>query len=217
MKIKSDAIFNITLKEKTISFGHQVSYEWKHDAKYLCFSLSLYKFVAKMFEGLDSVLEIGAGDGFKSRIVFQSVKNLTRSDYKDINKNYYITEDKKKQKYLVHNFIEKKLNRKYCGIYALDVIEYISKKNEDKFITNILYSLKTKGILIFETPSIESPKYASRLSKLGHINFKNKTEFKKITLNYFHFVFSFSMNDEVLHTGLDKMSYYIFVVCCAKK
>lgn len=34
MKIKSDAISNITLKEKTISFGHQISYEWKHDAKY---------------------------------------------------------------------------------------------------------------------------------------------------------------------------------------
>ena len=116
-KTKSEAISNITSKEKTISFGHQISYEWKHDAKHLCFSLSRYKFVSKMFEGLDSVLEIGAGDGFKSRIVSQSVKNLTLSDYKDINKNYNFTSDKKKQKYLVHNFIEKKLNKKYSGIY----------------------------------------------------------------------------------------------------
>ncbi len=216
-KINSEAISNITSKEKTISFGHQISYEWKYDAKHLCFSLSRYKFVSKMFEGLDSVLEIGAGDGFKSRIVSQTVKNLTLSDYKDINKNYNFTSDKKKQKYLVQNFIEKKLNKKYSGIYALDVIEHISKKNENKFITNILHSLKTKGILIFGTPSIESQKYASRLSKLGHINCKNKTELKKKMLNYFNFVFAFSMNDEVLHTGFDKMSHYIFVVCCGKK
>jgi protein-L-isoaspartate O-methyltransferase len=63
-----------------------------------------------MFEGFDSVLEIGAGDGFKSRIVSQSVKSLTLSDYTDINKqNYNITIDKKKEKYIVHNFLEKKI------------------------------------------------------------------------------------------------------------
>ena len=45
--------------------------------------------------------------------------------------------------------------------------------------TNILNSLKTKRVLIFGTPSIESQKYASRLPKLGHINSKNKTELKK--------------------------------------
>jgi hypothetical protein len=217
-KKKYDLIFNTTSKEKNISFGHQISYEWKHDAKHLCFSLSRYKFVSKMFEGFDSVLEIGAGDGFKSRIVSQSVKSLTLSDYTDINKqNYNITIDKKKEKYIVHNFLEKKLNKKYAGIYALDVIEHIDKKNEKKFITNILHSLKKNGVLIFGCPTIESQKYASDLSKLGHINCKNKTELKKIMLNYFHFVFTFSMNDEVLHTGFDKMSHYVFAICCGKK
>jgi hypothetical protein len=44
---------------------------------------------------------------------------------------------------------------------------------------NIINSLKTKGVLIFGTPSIESQKYAFRLSKLGHIICKNKTELKK--------------------------------------
>ena len=96
-------------------------------------------------------------------------------------------------------------------------IEHIEKKNEKKFITNILHSLKKNGVLIFGCPTIESQKYASDLSKLGHINCKNKTELKKIMLNYFHFVFTFSMNDEVLHTGFDKMSHYIFAICCGKK
>ena len=68
MREKNYKLFSTPLK-KTTSFGHQISYEWEHDAKHLCFSLSRYKFVSKIFEGYDSVLEIGAGDGFKSRIV----------------------------------------------------------------------------------------------------------------------------------------------------
>jgi hypothetical protein len=119
-------ISNTTQKENKISFGHQISYEWKHDAKHLCFSLSRYKFVSKMFEGYDSVLEIGAGDGFKSRIVSQSVRNLTLSDYTNIYKKLYTAD--KKTKYIIHDFTKKKLNKKYQGIYALDVIEHIKKK-----------------------------------------------------------------------------------------
>jgi cyclopropane fatty-acyl-phospholipid synthase-like methyltransferase len=210
-------ISNATSKEKNISFGHQISYEWKHDAKHLCFSLSRYKFVSKMFEGYDSVLEIGAGEGFKSRIVSQSVINLTLSDYTNIYKNEKVYTADKKTKYIVHNFLKKKLNKKFQGIYALDVIEHIQKKNENKFIINILHSLKKEGVLIFGCPTIESQKYASKLSKLGHINCKNKIVLKKLMLNYFHNVFSFSMNDEVLHTGFDKMSHYIFVLCTGKK
>jgi len=216
-KKKNDLISNITSKEKQFSFGHQISYEWKHDAKHLCISLSRYKFVSKMFEGYDSVLEIGAGDGFKSRIVSQSVKNLTLLDHTNIYKQNYNITSEKKGEYIIHNFLEKTLNKKYQGIYALDVIEHIDKKNENKFITNILHSLKKRGTLILGCPSIESQKYASKISKLGHVNCKNKTELRKKMLNYFNFVFSFSMNDEVLHTGFDKMSHYIFALCCGKK
>lgn len=108
---KNNLIYNITAKQEKFHFGNQISYEWRHDAKHFMFSLSRYKFVSKMLEGYDSVLEIGAGDGFKSRIVSQSVKNLTLSDYTNVNyQNYNITEDKK-EKYIVHNFLEKKLKK----------------------------------------------------------------------------------------------------------
>ena len=54
---------------------------WSEDPKDLFFTLSRYKFVSKMFNGIDSVLEIGCGDGFGSKVVNQTVKNLTISDY----------------------------------------------------------------------------------------------------------------------------------------
>ena len=210
---KIDVQFKTHIKEKNIILPKQVSYEWNHDPKHLCFSLSRYKFVSKMFENMSSVLEVGAGDGFKSDIVSQSVKNLTLLDYTEINRDYY----KGTKEYIVHNFVKKKLNRKFDGIYALDVLEHIKKKDEKKFIINILYSLKKNGILVFGCPSIESQKYASKLSKKGHVNCKNKTDLKRIMLTYFNCVLMFSMNDEVVHTGYDKMSHYIFAICTNKK
>jgi len=34
--------------------------------------------------------------------------------------------------------------------------------------------------------------------------------------NYFNNVFLFSMNDEVVHTGFNKMAHYLIAICCAK-
>ena len=66
-------------------------------------------------------------------------------------------------------------------------------------------------------PTLESQKYASKGSKLGHINCKSKKELKKTLSKFFNNVYMFSMNDEVLHTGYDKMSHYIFALANSKK
>jgi hypothetical protein len=34
---------------------------------------------------------------------------------------------------------------------------------------------------------------------------------------YFHHVFIFPMNDEVVHTGFYRMANYLFAVCCSQK
>jgi hypothetical protein len=34
---------------------------------------------------------------------------------------------------------------------------------------------------------------------------------------FFHNVFMFSMNDEVVHTGYHKMAHYLFALCCGKR
>ena len=66
-------------------------------------------------------------------------------------------------------------------------------------------------------PTIESQKYASKLSKIGHVNCKSKKDLKNLLMKFFNNVFMFSMNDEVLHTGYDKMSHYIFALANSKK
>ncbi|CCQ53625.1 hypothetical protein CWATWH8502_2077 [Crocosphaera watsonii WH 8502] len=66
-------------------------------------------------------------------------------------------------------------------------------------------------------PSLESQAYASEGSKQGHVNCKTGKDLKALMLDYFHNVFMFSMNDEVVHTGFFPMSHYLFALGVGKK
>ena len=87
--------------------------------KRLVFVLSRYKFVAKMLQDYEEVLEIGCGDAWPSRIVAQSVKNLTVSDFdpvfiEDAKSRH---EDKWNMDYLIHNLIESPTKKLFNAIY----------------------------------------------------------------------------------------------------
>ena len=208
----------LNLKSKNLTMGIRTGFGYYSNPTRMVFSFSRYKFVTKMFEDFDNVLEVGAGDGFKSHIVKQFCKKLTLTDIEKDNKlSFEKTNFNKDIKFKIHNFITKPTQEKFDGIYCLDVFEHINKSKEKKFLSNIKKSLKKNGTLIVGMPSLESQKYASKGSKLGHVNCKNKKELKKFLENYFHNVFMFSMNDEVLHTGFDQMSHYIFGIASNKK
>ena len=189
---------------------------WHEDPKRLVFTLSRYKFVAKMLTGKNRVAEIGCGDGFGARIVKQEVGQLTITDYD----SYFIKrfEDIVSEKYPIsaveHNILEGPLGQKFDAIYSLDVLEHIPINHEDVFVRNIINSLGSNGIVILGMPSIESQTYASPASKEGHINCKTGKDLKLFLEKYFHNVLLFSMNDEVVHTGFEKMAHYLFVICC---
>jgi len=66
-------------------------------------------------------------------------------------------------------------------------------------------------------PSLESQRYASPQSKAGHVNCKSGPDLKKTMEEYFHSVFLFSMNDEVVHTGFYPMAQYLLALCAHPK
>ena len=192
---------------------------WHEDPKRLVFTLSRYKFVAKMLAGKNRVAEIGCGDGFGARIVKQEVGQLTITDYD----SYFIKrfEDIISEEWPIsaveHNILEGPLEQKFDAIYSLDVLEHIPTNHEDVFVKNIINSLGSNGIVILGMPSIESQVYASPASKEGHINCKTGKDLKLFLEKYFYNVFLFSMNDEVVHTGFQKMAHYLLVLCCGVK
>ena len=203
----------ILLDKKKITLGSYVSYAWIHDPKHLVFSLSRYKFVSKMLKGKKNVLEIGAGDGFQSRIVNTEVGKLDLSDVTLSSKNQFELLQINNNDYYIHDFTKKKFKKKYDAIYALDVIEHIKKKECDKFVKNIKSSLKNRGVLIVGCPSLSSQKYASKYSKKLHVNCFDKNQLENYLGRFFKNVFTFGMNDEMVHTGYDKMCHYAFAIC----
>ena len=105
----------------------------------------------------------------------------------------------------------------FDGIYALDVLEHIAPDKEGIFLANIMSSLAPHGAVVLGMPSLESQAYASPNSKAGHVNCKSMPEFRRFMEKYFHNVFMFGMNDEVVHTGYHKMSHYLFALGCERK
>ncbi len=201
------------------TFGLMQNYSWKLDPRRMLFAFARYKFVAKMFEGFEHVLEVGCGDASATRIVQQTVRKVTVTDFDKV----FIDDIERRQQaswYLdarVHDMVKSPTEEQFDGIFSLDVLEHIQKAYEDAFLANICSSLKNHGSLIIGIPSLESQVYASEGSKAGHVNCKSGNELRDFLKKYFHSVFMFSMNDEVLHTGFFPMSHYLLAVCCDKK
>lgn len=206
-------------KQGLAQFGLMSNYVWHEDPKRLLFVLSRYKFVAKMMSGRYNVLEIGCADAFFTRVVRQEVQALTAIDFDPL-----FVEDAKKHmdsrwsfECQIHDILKGPIKGNFDGAYSLDVIEHISRENETRFIENIVSSLTPDGVLVIGTPSLQSQTYASEGSKEGHINCKDHKGLKELMSRFFHNVFIFSMNDEMVHTGFYPMAHYLFALCCTKK
>jgi 2-polyprenyl-3-methyl-5-hydroxy-6-metoxy-1,4-benzoquinol methylase len=192
---------------------------WFDDPRRLSFVLARYKFVSKMFAGMTNVLEVGCADAFGSRIVQQEVESLTAADIEpvfvaDVQKRM---DSRWKFECLVHDMLAGPIDRGFDGAYLIDVLEHIPPSDEERFVGNIVRSLNPHGVCIAGSPSIHSQTYASPPSKAGHVNCKDAAGMKALFAKFFHNVFIFSMNDEVVHTGFSPMAHYFFALCCHRK
>ncbi|MHB9027041.1 MAG: class I SAM-dependent methyltransferase [Armatimonadota bacterium] len=192
---------------------------WHDDPKRFLFMLSRYKFVAKMLNGLEHVLEVGCADAFGTRIVQQAVAHVTAIDFdpvfvKDVHERM---EARWPFDCFLHDMLEGPVQGKFDAAYALDVIEHIKPEDEHRFLSNIVASLNEHGILIIGTPTLQSQEYASPPSRAGHINCKDFPQLKTLLAEFYHNVFVFSMNDEIVHTGFYPLAHYLLALCCDRK
>lgn len=200
--------------------GLMINQAWHDDPKRLTFTFARYKFVAKMLAGKTRVLEVGCGDGFVSRVVQQDVGELVAVDFDpvfidDVNARMA---DKWRFEARVHDILAEPMTPGgFDAAFSLDVMEHILPSDEEAYLANIAASLHEHGVFIAGMPSLESQEYASPPSKAGHVNCKTAPDLKAALQRHFHNVFSFSMNDEVVHTGYHKMAHYILAMGVGRK
>jgi 2-polyprenyl-3-methyl-5-hydroxy-6-metoxy-1,4-benzoquinol methylase len=210
-----DIVFEVEKKHGRTRLGLMVNESWNQDPKRTLFTLSRYKFVAKMFGGREQVLEIGCADAFGTRLVQQEVRHVTAVDFDPV----FIADVKARldpawpMNCFVHDMLSGPVPGRFNGIYSLDVLEHIEPADEEVFMNNLIGSLAPGGAVIIGIPSLESQAYASPQSKTGHVNCKSGKAFKTFLGGWFDNVFVFSMNDEVVHTGFNPMAHYLLALC----
>jgi len=207
------------LSAPKVDMGMMTNYDYADNPVRLAFKLSRYKFVSRILKGCNSVLEIGCADAFGSALLLKEVNRLTCCDI-DITfinharrKHYY----RDKINFVQNDFIVQPLDESFDGIFLMDVLEHISPENEFRFLENIVNNLTEYGVAIFGMPSLESQVYASEISRQGHVNCKKGDDLKESLSGFFHNVFVFSMNDEVVHTGFYPLAHYLIAVCCSPR
>lgn len=209
-------------KTEQIKLGHWTSYSMLNDPKHMCFVLARYKFVAKMLEHKKTILEIGCGDAFGMPIVAQNTEWMLciDSDQRLIDDN----EERFHNLFPNVGFMNLDICEKsplpfdiYEAVFSVDVIEHLDPNKEPVFMKSQLKKLEDDGIMIIGTPNKYANKYATHRSRVQHINLHTHETLRKLMENHFKNVFIFSMNDEIVHTGFDKMAHYIFAMGVGKK
>jgi cyclopropane fatty-acyl-phospholipid synthase-like methyltransferase len=201
-------------EQPELSLGPWTSYSLVHDAKHMSFVLARYKFCAKMLEGKRRLMEVGCGDGFGLPILAQSAERVHAVDW-DLR---LLSGNARRLQHLDNvSYVHADLNvdapdLTVDGAVLIDVIEHLEPAKEATFIRNVVRCLTEDGALITGTPNVTASQYASPRSEAQHINLKSQDTLRALMEQYFHNVFMFGMNDEVVHTGYPPMCHYIWSV-----
>ena len=190
-----------------------------NDPKHLAFSLSRYKFAAKILgdfgEKKSSVIEVGCGDAFGSIIMANELNKYVGIDIEKfvIEDNIIRLKQYENMSFDYWDILKEPYKTKANSALCLDVIEHIPYELENDFLRNIKESTNGGPILI-GCPNITADAYASKYSKQSHINLKSGETLRMGLTPFYKDIFIFSMNDEVVHTGFTSMAHYIFALAC---
>lgn len=203
---------------KDIELGNYNSFWFYKTPRRVLHSLSYYKFAAKMIGNKKRVLDIGCNEGLGSFLISKECGFVKGIDFdeeaiKAANKNF-AGPDVEFEKI---DFFKYSNKVKWDAIVTFDVIEHIIPENSDKFFRAVIDNLNHHGIFILGTPSEISQKFANEVSKKGHVNIYSHTRLEEQMKKYFDFVFMFSANDEIVHTGFLPLAHYFITIGCRIK
>ena len=114
------------------------------------------------------------------------------------------------------NFLGCRLGR-FDAVVSVDVVEHIVHEREHEFFETCWHNLGDDGLCVIGTPNVTSAAYASAASQLGHVNLFDGPRLKAALQRYFHNVFLFGLNDEIVHTGFTPMAHFLMALGVYKR
>jgi 2-polyprenyl-3-methyl-5-hydroxy-6-metoxy-1,4-benzoquinol methylase len=204
---------------QSFELGPYFAHQLRHSPRHILFTLSRYKFAAKMLP-LDrtvDILEIGCSEGVGTNMLAERGHHVTGIDAD----GEAIAHAKKSIGNPNLTFLQGDFIGRSIGLFdvcvTLDVIEHISAESEQAFIDSIKANLKDEGFCIVGTPNDTASQYASKASQIGHVNLFEAERLYALLRKNFTQVFMFGMNDELVHTGFYPMCHYLMAIACSPR
>jgi len=212
-KSKWNPVLDLMKGKKEIELGKYASYWFYKTPRRMLHSLSYYKFAAKLIGEDKKVLDIGCNEGIGTYVLAKECGYAKGVDFdkeaiKIANKNF----PEPNLSFEVKDVLIKRENTQYDAVVNFDVIEHIYPENVANFFDSIKEALTATGLAVIGTPSKISQEYASEVSKKGHVNIYSPNRLIAEMKNHFEFVFLFSANDELVHTGFYELAHYLIAV-----
>lgn len=204
-------------KSEEFYLGRHYSYQMKNTPRHILFTLSRYKFAAKMIGFNKQILELGCSEGIGTPYLSEFSCNVKAIDF-DAEAIEWAKKYMENDKVLfdTDNFLDKKYGD-FDAIVSFDVVEHIYEKNEKIYFDTVINNLNKNGIFIIGTPNIECSKYSKKEVLDAHVNMYSADRLIKVLGTYFHNVFLFTQSDEIIHTGFNATANYLLCLCCNRK
>ena len=205
-------------QQNGINLGRYTAFWFQNSPRRALHYLSYYKWAAKMIGADKAVLDVGCSEGLGTWLLKQSCGRARGLDLDqeaiDVAKSNW-TDDG--IQFDCGDVLQEAPVPEWDAVTNFDVIEHIRPENAATFIEKIAGFLKPDGVAIIGTPSLESQVYASPHTKAGHINCYTAERLEEELREFFEYVFIFSANDEMVHTGFPRMAHYLLALCCGRK
>lgn len=200
-----------------VSLGRYISYWFQRTPRRALYCLSYYKFAAKLIGRQKRVLDVGCSEGLGTWVLAKECgfARGVDSDEAAIAVGQANWQDPQIELRCA-DFLTEPVGC-YDAVVNFDVIEHILPEHAGDFVARMAANLAHDGIAVIGTPNIEAQKYASAVSRAGHVNCYSGERLEAEVRAHFHHVFMFVGNDEVVHTGFQPTANYLLAVGCRKR
>jgi len=203
------------LGDRRVRLGRYVSYWFDNTPRRALYSLSYYKFASKLIGPGKRVLDIGCSEGLGTWLLAAECGSARGVDLDDqaieVARSNWESDDR--IEFACEDFLARDQGR-FDAVVNFDVIEHVYPEHAEDFLARLRDSLAHDGVAVIGTPSEEGQRYASPVSREGHVNTYTGERLEAAMREHFEHVFMFGANDEVVHTGFLPMAHYLLAVGC---